>query len=277
MRIILLWSVILGLLYGCQSGKQKRQRPRAIYDQSCFTALYEQAASDKDAFEQFKRDPFFNLICENLSYEEGLTSAQAIREKYPFLMSRLEQFRANDQIGHPRLFHYEDLGMFSPQTLRYIEIAGRLQSQFGDLSGKHIVLIGSGYGGLCKILHDFFPSSRYTLIDLPAQLQLARKYLACLKVDEVKLCALEDLPKETMCDCVISDRHFSEFGRLEQGVLMEKVLKKADLGLLVGYTVPQHFGVISLSYEAIKHRLSQQEKRVWIETSHLGDLLFFSS
>src|SRR5439155_585481 len=108
--------------------------------------------------------PAYTDMLEHVSYSQGNDYLNIILNEYPDLVKKFSAFRENDAIGDPRTYLYEKHGLFSPTTLRYIKIAGDIRARFGDLSRMHIVEIGGGYGGQCKIIHDLCGFARYTII-----------------------------------------------------------------------------------------------------------------
>jgi hypothetical protein len=256
---------LLLLASGCQKKQHAKAQLRAIYDQPCFSEVCAQAARDEDRFATFKADPFFNLICERSSYEEGERAIEAIERDYPELHARCGQFRENDRLGSPRVYDYGKWGVFSPTTLGYVAMAARARAQLGDLSGKRILQIGAGYGGLCKILSELFTFKSYTIVDFQPQLDLTQSYLERLGVLGVTFCTWENLSVEEGVDCAISEGQFSELCAEEQQRLLEQVMKHVDLGCLWGEVVPQHFGVSTLGPDLIARRLGKFGNEVSLE------------
>ena len=149
-------AICLLLMAGCKK-KEVTPPPRCIYDQPVFAEVSSKAALEEEAFSQFKSNPFFNLLWENLTAVEGAAWLQKIETQFPALVEKLNLFRENDSLGSPRVYPFGDIGSFSPSTLRLAAIAGDLQQRVGNLSHLRVVQIGADYGGLCKILHDLSP------------------------------------------------------------------------------------------------------------------------
>ncbi len=235
------------LLSGCGREKApKRPSLRCIYDQAAFSDLCRRAIADEECFNTFKRDVFYSLLWEGYSYEEGKEFLSTIENRYPFLLDKLDLFRANDRVGSPRIFDYGSQGVFSPTTLHHVCIAGELIEQFGDLSSRDIVQIGAGYGGLCAVIHHATQWKSYTLIDLPEHLDLARKVLENQGIEGVRYLTLQEIPKNAHWDLAISDCSFSEFTRPLQEMMIDQLLVHADQGYLACHVFPKHFGVIPL-------------------------------
>lgn len=247
------------LVVGCQK-KESKTSPRSIYDQSVFVEMALNAVKDDAQFVSFKRNPFFNLLWENLSKEEGEMWLHLINEQYPFLVDKLDRFAESDRIGSPRIYPFGEAGEFSPSTLRFVAIAGQLQSRIGDWSEKHIIQIGAGYGGLCKILHVISGCASYTIIDLPEQLALARKYLESFGLNHVIYSTPDQISYGKTYDLAISDMSFSEFNRAHQELFLDRILLKSKAGFLVGRVFPKHYGVAPLNWDELKRRFEKKGK-----------------
>ncbi len=204
------------------------------------------AASNNGVFANFKSNEAYRKILEHLSYEDGLRYLEIIREEYPDLLEKCDDFRVNDSLGNPQTYTYESIGTFSPTTLRYIKTAGDIQYQFGDLKNLHIVEIGGGYGGLCRILARLCGFASYTLIDLPNCNRLSKKYLDKLGVKNVRYIDSDtitsshksneahDLNKIDLSkvDLIISNYAFSTLPRTEQDAYISKVVCLAPRGYI---------------------------------------------
>ncbi|MBS0653268.1 MAG: putative sugar O-methyltransferase [Verrucomicrobia bacterium] len=257
----------LALLAGCQPQRDKNKiPPAAVYDQSSISAFYEQAATDDQLFQGFKNHPVFNLVHENASYEQGAASLNVIAEKFPGLLAILDKLRSNDAIGSPRVYAYEKVGEFSPTTLHYVALCGKIQEKIGDLEEREVVQIGAGYGGLCNVLHQLHRFKSYTIVDTPASLKLAERYLAESGVDGVRFIAIKDLKQEIHSDLVISDGGFFESSKVSQDILFSKVAAHADCGFFFGRPMPKHVGVVPYSPKEIKKKLSKKGIEATIES-----------
>ncbi len=245
-------SITCTLLLVCCQKKEVKHTPRCIYDQPEFAKVCIEAAQQEEKFAEFKRHPFFNLLWENLTAEEG----QKWFERVPATLR--EKLKKCDGVGSPQVYAYEG-EVFSPWTLRLAAIAGDIQSKVGDLSGLHVVQIGAGYGGLCRILHDCANLGSYTLVDLPEQLALAKKYLERLDVKNITYLTPDELTQQQTFDLVISDMSFSEFNRSYQEQFFKKILSNASSGFLLGHFFPKHFGVVAMTADELKERFGDVE------------------
>ena len=255
MNLLLLF---FSLLIGCQGPREGRSaKPAAAYDQKALSEFYRRAASDDRVFERFRQDPLFNLMQENVSYEEGLRCLECVKSQFPLLWENLEALRSNDQLGSPRVYKYESVGEFSPTTLHYIALYGKIKGQIGDLEGKEVIQIGAGYGGLSRILHQMHTFERYTLVDIPAALLLAKRYLAASGIEGVEFVAIEELGEGLSGDIVISDASFFECSKASQKLLLDKIVVRAPSGFFFGRPLPKHAGVVPYGPQEIGKRLNR--------------------
>ncbi len=258
--------LFLALLTSCQPQRDKNKiSPIAVYDQRLISAFFEQAAEDDRMFQGFKQHPLFNLVHENLSYEEGLACLNLIAGEFPALFDRLDRLRSNDLIGSPCVYAYEKVGEFSPTTLHYVALCGKIEAKIGELDGKEVVQIGAGYGGLCRVLHELHNFKGYTIIDIPAALKLAERYLEESGIDGVRFVPIKELKQAIHADLVISDGSFFESSKVFQDFLIAKVVANANFGFFLGRSLPKHVGVVSYSPKEIRKKLSKKEIEATIE------------
>ncbi len=241
-------------MMSCQK-KEEKLSPRCIYDQPVFANVFLLAVNDEDKFLHFKQNPFFNLLWENLTLEEGKIWFQQMKKRCPIAFEKLQTLHECDAIGSPRIYSFDEMGSFSPSTLRLVSIAGDIRQAAGDLSELHLVQIGADCGSLCKIIHDFFGFKTFTLIDLPEPLALAKKCLKKWGVENVIFLTLDEIPLDLPCDLVISDQSFSEFDRTYQRVFLDRIFSHSRSGYLLGHIFPKHYGVIAWNAEELKEKL----------------------
>ena len=250
---------------------KRKHLPRCIYDHWVFAQVAEQAVADEQQFSQFKKNPFFNLLWENHTREQGQEWLEKITNEYPYLKIKFDLFRQIDHIGSPRTYFFGDAGDFSPSTLRLIAMTRELCTRVGYTENGNVVQIGAGSGNWCKILHDAIGFRSYTLVDIPEQLALAKKCLEKWDIDNVTFYTPEELPEGTVYDLVISDMSFSEFNHVHQRLFFDRILSRSASGCLFGHISPKHFGVTCMSLDELKSRF---EKAV-IEQTNERDYLFY--
>jgi hypothetical protein len=136
-----------------------------------------------------------------------------------------------------------------------------LRRTFGDLNGLRVIEIGGGYGGQCKILCDQFHFAKYTIVDLPACVELTSKFLDRSGVQGVACLTMDQLPDDAEYDLVISNCGFSAFNQRCQTLFFDKILAKSHRGFLICDVFPKHFGVTPYSKEELmkkgkKHQIA---------------------
>lgn len=180
--------------------------------------------AESDLFYIFRYDKTFREMYEHVNYEEGLIYIEEIRKLYPYLL-KIETFMANDRIGQPIIYYYEEFGFeVAPTTLRYIKVLADLIKYFGSLDGMDIVEIGAGYGGQCRIIHEMFKPKSYTIIDVPEAVKLTERYL--------KEFAIYPKAQFKHYDLFISNYAFTEIPRDYQDLYIEKFINKSDNGYI---------------------------------------------
>lgn len=186
--------------------------------------LCREASYNDDLFAKFKRHIDCTDMLEHVSYDLGLEYLKEINKHYPYLLKNIKDFVTNDSIGDPYLHSYEELDMkISPSNLRYIKVLGDLVNLAGCLNGLDIVEIGGGYGGQCKIIHDFAKPKSYTIIDHPDVLKLTDKYLSQFSIKRTN---------STTFDLLISNYAFTEVDRHYQDTYAEKIIKYSKKGYM---------------------------------------------
>ena len=185
----------------------------SITEHTRYPAFCQQAVMDDGIFARFKRCPDYRQILEHVGDATGRDYLDFILQRDPKIVTLFDKFRENDAIGEPIIFDYGKYGWFSPTTLRYIKVACDLTQEFGDLSKMHIVEIGGGYGGQCKIIADLTGFASYTIIDIPEAIALTKKYLSLLGVRNVNFITNNNLSQVGSYDLIVSNYAFSEIDR----------------------------------------------------------------
>ncbi|NNG04035.1 MAG: putative sugar O-methyltransferase [Inquilinus sp.] len=206
----------------------------SLSDQRGYKDLCYAAANDPKVFATFRRSAAYNAILEHVDAEQGKQYLSIINDRYPHLLDHLDRFKSNDRDGAPLLVEYPETGAISPTTLRYIKVLGDLERLFGSLSTLHIVEIGAGYGGQCKIINDYERFEAYTIIDLPEALALSRRFLAAhdIGAPKVRFVAAEDCGTAIAADLVISNYAFTECNRAAQTAYLHNILLRSPRGYM---------------------------------------------
>lgn len=204
----------------------------SISDNPSYNEICGLAASQDCYFEYFKSMAQYAEILEHVSEKQGQEYLELIDRQ---LLQHLDVFATNDSVGNPIRYEYENWGLFSPTTLRYVKVLSDLQKLFITLTGMDIVEIGAGYGGQCKIIHDSESPGSYNIVDLPNALALQRKYLNKFDIKNGRINSftadnLYALPNQI--DLVISNYAFSECNVDVQHLYMEKIIKHSKCGYM---------------------------------------------
>jgi putative sugar O-methyltransferase len=201
-------------------------------DSSKYLEVCQKAAYSDEFFKNFKTDADYQLILEHVSRSLGTQYLSIIKSKYPCLYKNIDKLKINDFLGGPILYNYPEIGNISPTTLRYIKVAGDLESHFGSLDNRSIVEIGAGYGGQALILNTLYKISAYHIFDLLQPLLLQKKYLESHQIKNIifhngRICnVVEDY------DIVISNYAFSECIRKIQSLYLRNVIQYARFGYM---------------------------------------------
>lgn len=238
----------------------------SVSDNGDYPEFCQKAANDEKIFSSFRRNPNCLAIVETVTECQGQEYLNVIKSEYSELICHFSKFKENDCIGDPITFDYPPFGKFSPTTLRYIKVAGEIRKLFGDISNLHIVEIGGGYGGQCKILSDLCGFASYTIIDLPKANSLAKKYLQKGGVKGVVFIDCNTIPSLGHFDLVISNYALCEIDKRNQILYINKLLKQIPNGYMTwskiynqSFTV-ENFAEILKKYHPAMHLNIEIEK-----------------
>ncbi|HUA54530.1 MAG TPA: putative sugar O-methyltransferase [Candidatus Sulfotelmatobacter sp.] len=190
------------------------------------------AANDDAAFVGFREDPSYRWVVSS-DIPHDARDFYAMLEERNFDFGFFDGIRDLDRVGGPRLLPYERAGLVAPQTMRYVKAMSDIERLFGSLDGKSVVEIGAGFGGQCAVLSRRFRLARYTLLDLPEPLMVARRYLEAVGAPDVACVADLHGLAPTAHDLVISAYGLSEVARPFQIEYVNRVLRWARSGYLL--------------------------------------------
>lgn len=147
-------------------------------------------ASENDSvFAVFKSLREYRKILEHTSLKIGQKYFVTILKENESLLTKYPAFWTNDDYGSPvkHTFISGDKAVTcSATTMQYIGVLSNLIKLLGPLTEMKIIEIGGGYGGQCKIMHDYYGQNSYTIVDLFEANALQSKYLAKFGV---KICS----------------------------------------------------------------------------------------
>lgn len=219
--------------YSLTNSKIARNRySSSISESTDYVESVIEAVRDDKKFSSFKRDSRYQGILEHVSYSDGYLYLERIKNEYPNLYDKIEDFKINDKFGSPVQFNYPEIGLISPTTLRYVNVLGDLQ----NLAGKRtlrIAEIGAGYGGQFIVLDKALNIEQYDFYDLDPVLFLIEKYLQNL--DTKTKYNLENVydSKIRQYDLVISNYAFSELRKGLQKTYIKKIISKSKMGYMI--------------------------------------------
>jgi SAM-dependent methyltransferase len=219
------------------------------------------AGTYEDQFKVFKLNPVYTQILEHTSYSQGLSYLLDIQQNFPEYIEHLDLFRLNDQYGSPHQYYYDNIGLISPSTLRYIKVLSDIKNLFGtDFTDKKIIEIGCGYGGQCFIFSQFFKNCKYYLVDLPQVQKLIDKYLNKLKVQNYQLVSMDDLKHNNESyDLVISNYAYSELDIQLQDYYYDNIIKHSDNGYFTLNFISNLFDIKSYRKEHLTTKFAKDK------------------
>ncbi|HIK08652.1 MAG TPA: putative sugar O-methyltransferase [Oscillatoriaceae cyanobacterium M33_DOE_052] len=243
----------------------------SLTDNGQYPEFCQNASQDPALFENFRRNPIYNAALEHDSFEQGLEYLEYAKKVKRF-DSHLEEFKKNDLIGNPMTFEYEPYGKIAPPTLRYLKVLSDIETHIGNLDNAKICEIGTGYGGLCRIICSYFQVAEYNLLDLPPVLSLVQKYLSHFEINTtIKYLDVSRLPNQEY-DLVISNYAFTELRRDIQENYLQNVILKSKKGYITYNDInPKDFN--SYTLEELKAIIPNLQVFKEIENTHPKDCM----
>ncbi|MBS0620549.1 MAG: putative sugar O-methyltransferase [Verrucomicrobia bacterium] len=209
------------------------EHPTSVSDYREFTEFCQRAADNSEVFASFRQSSTYQAILEHVGFECGRMYLDIILKQSPEFLDQIDRFRTNDTIGGPATYYYDETGVISPTTLRYVKVASDLKLLFGDaLYDSSIIEIGGGYGGQCKILSDLCHFKKYTIVDLPGPLALIKRYLEALNIENVTLRTFDEVIEGENFDLVISNYGYTECSPSMQEKYAREILANARRGYM---------------------------------------------
>ena len=190
------------------------------------------AVRNEGIFNNFRSyAPYINVV-EACGESHGQGYLDWIKKEVSIVID-WERVCLNDTVGNPKLFKYKGLDKpISPTTLRYVKVTAELFKIFGSLGDRDIVEIGVGYGGLCKMIHNYCTPKSYTLVDLPDVLKLTSKYLDHFNIKNLVF-KTSDSDFKTPSDLCISNYAFSEIQKEFQEIYVDKIIEHTEKGYMI--------------------------------------------
>jgi hypothetical protein len=227
------------------------------YRTACITA-----ASDDRTFANFRGSAgAYRDILEHVSSDLAQEYAMDLQRRAP-LSPADKILLSSDLVGNPDFINVDGLGPVPASALRYLSVARKVQQVLRPGQECHVVEIGVGYGGLVRILAALMPRARFTLVDLPETLALARRYLAESGVTAAVEYVTSNRMRSISSDLLISNYALSELRRPVQNRYIAAYVSNAKSGYVTWNSIsprtyrsltPQEFA------RAVRGRISPED------------------
>ena len=239
--------------------------PTSLSQKTEYPAFCLSTAKDETIFQTFRQNIRCEEVIETLCPTLGVQFEKAIVKKYPHLLKYAQKICKDDKVGGPKQYLFRAIGLCSPTILRYLKVAGDLEKEFGSLAHLHIVEIGGGYGGQCKILNDINPFASYTIVDIPEVTPLINKFLSRFNIKNVRTIDNNTLKEPVYADLVISNYAFSECNKREQLHYIKHIINAAPRGYFIYNLVKP---VDPLTLKEFVDLIATKHKSVRIESEY---------
>jgi hypothetical protein len=198
------------------------------------------AASDDEAFKSFRRAPGIREIVEGVPTCVGHGYHEKLRAKLgdEALALKWERIVDNDCYGNPERVELAPHGYAASTTMRYAWNVTDMENRGILLSSADIVEVGGGYGGLCRMIHEFHKPNSYTIVDIPEALALADRYLKHYGI-HARMVPCDAYGLEPI-DTFISNYALTELTKDLQDGYANKLLKRAVYGYVTYNSQPRN-------------------------------------
>lgn len=203
----------------------------SVSDNQAYPQVCVQSSNDYRLFNNFKRNPIYNIILEHVSEKEGSEYLEVI-SRDPDILAAINDFKPNDNYGNPRMSEYPNIGIISPSTLRYIKVLVDIKTHFKTVDNLNICEIGIGYGGQCRVINAYYKPATYCLVDIQPALALAQRFLDNYILHSVLSYKTMNELGQGDYDLVLSNYAFTELPRTIQDVYLSKVILNSKRGYI---------------------------------------------
>ena len=207
--------------------------------QSDYVSFCNLAVSNIDAFNNFRSlKPMVEAI-DHVTFQQGKIYISEILASNSWSDEYIKVVKAVDSIGKSRKYRFKPYGVFSPTIIRYLKVYNDLVLYFGKLDSKNIAEIGVGFGGQASIIQLINKPLTYSLFDLPAVLDLTKKFLSELSIEKDLYWHDGRNPSSVKPDLVISNYAFSELSKQMQNKYLENVILPSPQGYITWSTLSE--------------------------------------
>jgi len=208
-----------------------RRMSTSLSDNQAYPQICIEASNDYRLFNDFRRNPIYNQILEHVSEKQGNEYLQIISNDLE-IMAKMDDFKANDKWGNPRVYDYPNIGKISPTTLRYIKVLLDIKKHFQCIDKYAICEIGVGYGGQCRVINAYYKPATYCLVDIQPALSLAQRFLDNYILHSTLIYRTMNELEKRDYDLVLSNYAYTELPRTIQDVYLEKIILNSKSGYI---------------------------------------------
>lgn len=198
------------------------------------------AANEDEAFRSFRRAPGVREIVEGVPdvVGQGYFAKLVDELSLDTLTMMWERATKNDLVGEPQLVQLRPDKVASSTTMRYLWNVVDMERHGVTLDDVDVVEVGGGYGGLCRMIHEFHKPRSYTIIDLPEALALADRYLKCYGIN-ARMVPCDAYAHEPI-DTFISNYALTELTKDVQEEYIQKLMCNAKHGYVTYNSQPRN-------------------------------------
>lgn len=218
----------------------------SLSDHSSYRGFCALAAADDTIFSGFRSvSGPYTAILEHVSDSLALEYAAELNLANTGSETELN-LALSDSVGSPRVLEIAGVGATTGSVLRYLSVARIISKSLQPSSRAHFLEIGVGYGGQVRVLSGLYPNARFTLVDLPETLTLARRFLQESGVGARIEYVASTKVRSIQSDILISNYALSELRRPIQERYMRDFVSCANAGLVTWNSIsPRLFRSVS--------------------------------
>ncbi len=177
-------------------------------------------------------------------------------------LSALKLTSKNDLIGNPNL-HEINGHKYSAGSLRFLKVYLDCQNFGGEFTRgdfSSVIEIGSGYGGQC-LVWKLFDNLKYTLVDIPESLEVAKSYLKENRI-QANFISSENVVDRTGASLVISDYCLGELDTEGIEFYFNNIIRYCEYGYFtVNNDPPKVDFIVALLNKVFKVNVSPEEPK----------------
>lgn len=202
------------------------------------------ATTKDDAFAQFRRLAGLREIVEGVPdvVGRGYHAKLCAQLGHDDLGSEWARITKNDSVGNPTLVELAPHGHAASTTMRYAWNVADMDRHGVVLDDADIVEVGGGYGGLCRMIHEYHKPRSYTIVDLPEACALAMRYLKEFDIRPFFKSASGFSTRELKAQTFISNYALTELTKDVQDGYIKGLMDCAPYGYVTYNSQPRNVG-----------------------------------